>query len=139
MTRFLLALMLTGLNGAAWGQSAECPAKYHLSAFCSKADLDCVWSPDTAPNYWCVSGPTEAPASPPRYTLDEIDRMRAAVEKIVSYPNTMFGCPGMTFGTCDGNTQILLFDEQHRQAVENLLQTYMSQGVRPEELEAKVK
>lgn len=118
MTRFLLALLLTGLSGAAWGQN-DIPHNPPTGSI-----------PGLESNLY-----RHTRVLPHPYTLDEIDRMRAAIHaQFVKEHGQTFSCDmsGKISGYCP---------ETYPQAstIEDLLNTYMSQGVRPEELEAKVK
>lgn len=111
MTRFLLALMLTGLSGAAWGQN------------------DIPHNPPTGSIPGLESNlHRHTRVLPHPYTLDEIDRMRAAIGS------------NLMMKACEGSLQTICSDYRPDPLlIEAMLNTYRSAGVRPEELEAKVK
>ena len=82
---------------------------------------------------------TQVTVPPHRYTLDEIDRMRAAVAKKMvaqaqqdcdAYVKKYSG-PGTLIAACPNDVSL--------QSVELNVQTYMAAGITPEELEAREK
>lgn len=163
MTRFLLALMLTGLSSAAWGQTVCTPSCDNVLTLpigpplaqgtlpidpMTMPMVPPTGSPDPELMTLCLHGCVlevipglesnsyrHTRVLPHPYTLDEIDRMRVAIHaQFVKEHGQTFSCDmsGKSSGYCP---------ETYPQAstIEDLLDTYMSQGVRPEELEAKVK
>lgn len=73
-----------------------------------------------------------------RYTLAEIDRMRAALWRKYNPPERLRKYESMTI---DGGTLCTWPTEEDREAklrvvVEDQLRTYLLAGIRPEELEA---
>lgn len=145
MTRFLLALLLTGLSGAAWGQHTTGDSAT-IQGCCISADgypgavlsdKSGIGALASIPNGSigcppvCASGGVPESALPHRYTVDEIDRMRTAIRARTAIEHA--ATSGPTYVT-------LGWTEYAPDAViEDRLRTYMSQGIRPEELEGKVK
>ena|ERR1700678_4128610 len=75
------------------------------------------------------------PPAPHAYTLDEIDRMRAAVAKMVPQQNFQYVAVN---GVCDANCQWTRSELIARNAeIEDRLRTYMQFSISPEALEAK--
>jgi hypothetical protein len=89
-------------------------------------DLGGAKMDDAARAFWdAVRTVAHRPAQPRAYTLDEIDRMRAAMKEL-QYPP----CP-VAMGRC---SPAFTADE-----IESRLRTYMSAGISPEALETKAK
>lgn len=113
----LAAAMVLGLSGGAWAQVGP----------------DVMTTMTTRPCYGAGEcGQSNALRDiKPRYTVDEIDRMRAAIraQTTVLHPATS----GPTYVTLDWS------EHAPDAVIEDRLRTYMSQGISPAELEAKVK
>jgi hypothetical protein len=87
-------------------------------------DLGGAKTDDAARAFWdAVRTVAHRPAQPRAYTLDEIDRMRAAMKEL-QYPP----CP-VAMGRC---SPAFTADE-----LESRLRTYMAAGIPPEDLEHK--
>lgn len=124
MTRLPLTLLLIGLSGGAWGQTIPSKEIPETVLVCSEGRVVARgdWTELDAESY-CA---TSERHGPPRYTLAEINRMRAAIIKIgnkcVAVKPDEIGCEPMT-----------------QADVAAWVNVYIAAGIRPEELESKVK
>jgi hypothetical protein len=153
-TSILVAAALAASVGTAWGQTDHMdrmngfvvPSPAAIGCQCASTvggkcvALSCPDHPVTFNAREPVHGPLCYPdtSCPGRaYTLDEIDRMRAAVGKVVPPPPIQYLSVN---GMCDIGCQATQIELAERRAViEDELRTYMAAGISPEALEAKAK
>lgn len=139
MRAILIAAALVASVGAAWG--GEIPCGFHLEGIhCFTEDTDVGGQSTVLQERNPKPTPPAAPlASHPgrAYTIDEIDRMRAAVERI------LYGWTAKEMDDAARNGTLLWrnlpSDAERTREIEQRLRTYMAAGVSPEALEAKAK